>query len=123
MPATWECPSCKRRVPLSIEECRCGWLRSRVAVAPPRPTDQARGSTRRPWEVWAVMGALVLCIGWGVYLIIWPPAPSPAVGILGYVDPTPPPPSSGTPRPRVATPAPTPLPTMMPDPPQTPIPE
>jgi hypothetical protein len=64
MPATWECPSCKRRVPLSIEECRCGWLRSRVAVAPPRPTDAARGATtRRPWELWAVVAVMVVCIG------------------------------------------------------------
>jgi hypothetical protein len=100
MAATWECPSCKRRVPLSIEECRCGWLRSRVAVAPPRRTDAARGSVRRPWELWAVVAVLVVCLGWGVYLIVRPPAPSPAVGILGYVDPTPAPP-----KPRPAKPA------------------
>jgi hypothetical protein len=91
MPATWECPSCKRRVPLSVEECRCGWLRSRVAVAPPRPSEPARGTTRRSWEVWAVVAVVVVCLGWGVYVIVSPPAPSPAVGILGYVDPTPPP--------------------------------
>jgi hypothetical protein len=103
MPATWECPSCKRRVPLSIEECRCGWLRSRVAVAAPRPTDQARGAARRPWEIWAVVGVLVVCLGWGIYLIVRPPAPSPAVGILGYVDPTPPPPSTAKPRPTTTT--------------------
>ena len=103
MPATWECPSCKRRVPLSIEECRCGWLRSRVAVAAPRPTDQARGATRRPWELWAVVGVAVVCLGWGIYLIVRPPAPSPAVGILGYVDPTPPPPSTAKPRPTTTT--------------------
>jgi len=103
MPATWECPSCKRRVPLSVEECRCGWLRSRVAVAPPRPTDQARGATRRPWELWTVMAVMVVCIGWGVYLIVSPPAPSPAVGILGYVDPTPGPRQTATPRPTTTT--------------------
>jgi hypothetical protein len=102
MPATWECPSCKRRVPLSIEECRCGWLRSRVAVAAPRPTDQVRGTTRRPWELWAVVGVVVVCLGWGIYLIVRPPAPSPAVGILGYVDPTPPP-STAKPRPTTTT--------------------
>jgi len=105
MPATWECPSCKRRVPLAIEECRCGWLRSQVVVAAPRPTDQARGAARRPWEIWAVVGVVAVCLGWGIYLIVRPPAPSPAVGILGYVDPTPPPP-----RPPTATPPPTTLP-------------
>ena len=103
MPATWECPSCKRRVPLSIEECRCGWLRSRVAVAAPRPTDQARGATGRPWEIWAVVGVLVVCLGWGIYLIVRPPAPSPAVGILGYVDRPPPPPTTAKPRPTTTT--------------------
>jgi hypothetical protein len=45
------------------------------------------------------VGVVVVCLGWGIYLIVRPPAPSPAVGILGYVDPTPPPPSTAKPRP------------------------
>lgn len=94
MPATWECPSCKRRVPLSVEECRCGWLRSRLPVAAPAAGAPARGTTARPWELWAVGAVLAVCLGWGVYLIFRPPAPSPAVGILGYVDPTPRPPAT-----------------------------
>ena len=105
MPSTWECPSCKRRVPLSIEECRCGWLRSRAAIAPPRPSEPARGTTRRAWETWVVIGIVLVCLGWGAWMIVSPPAPSPAVGILGYVDPTPPPPTT---RPGAKTPAPPP---------------
>lgn len=89
MSATWECPSCKRRVPNSVEECRCGWLRSRVPIAAPRPDDLARGATRRPWEVWVAVTFGVLLLAWGVYWIVRPPAPSPATGILGYVDATP----------------------------------
>jgi hypothetical protein len=100
MATTWDCPSCKRRVPLSVEECRCGWLRSRVPIATPRPTDTARGAVKRPWELWVVLGVVVFCLGWGVYLIVRPPAPSPARGILGYVDPTPPPRVTRTPSPK-----------------------
>jgi hypothetical protein len=90
VPATWECPSCKRRVPLSVEECRCGWLRSRAPIAAPRASDPARGATRRSWEVWVGVTVAVLALAWGIYWIIRPPAPPPAQGILGFVDPGPP---------------------------------
>jgi hypothetical protein len=78
---------------MSIEECRCGWLRSRVPIAAPRASDPARGTTHRSWEIW--LGAVVaaLALAWGIYWIVRPPAPPAAQGILGYVDPTPPPPS------------------------------
>jgi hypothetical protein len=98
MSATWECPSCKRRVPNSVEECRCGWLRSRVPIAAPRPDDLVRGATRRSWEVWVAVTFGALLLVWGVYWIVRPPAPSPATGILGYVDPTPPPSPSARPK-------------------------
>ena len=98
MSATWECPSCKRRVPNSVEECRCGWLRSRVPVAAPQPGDLVRGATRRPWELWVGLAFGVLMLAWGIYLIVRPPAPSPATGILGYVDPTPAPKASARPK-------------------------
>ena len=91
MVATWECPSCKRRVPNSVEECRCGWLRSRVPIAVPRAGDLARGATRRSWEIWVGLAIAAVMLAWGVYWIFRPPAPSPAQGILGFVDPTPPP--------------------------------
>lgn len=89
MPATWDCPSCKRRVPLSVEECRCGWPRGRVPVAPPAKGDLARGATRRSWEIWVGLAVAVVALAWGIYWIVRPPAPPPAKGILGYVDPTP----------------------------------
>lgn len=98
MPATWECPSCKRRVPISVEECRCGWLRSRVPIAAPRPSDPVRGATRRGWEIWVGLGFALVLLAWGIYWIVRPPPPSPATGILGYVDPTPPPAASPSPR-------------------------
>jgi hypothetical protein len=94
MPATWECPSCKRRVPLSVEECRCGWQRSRVPIAAPRRSDPARGATQRRWEIWVGLAVAIVMLAWGIYWIVRPPAPSPATGILGFVDPTPAPPST-----------------------------
>ena len=98
MPATWECPSCKRRVPNTVEECRCGWLKSTVPISAPKASDPARGVTRRRWEIWVGVAVAVVMLAWGVYMIVRPPAPSPAKGILGYVDPTPPP--SPAPRPQ-----------------------
>ena len=47
------------------------------------PSDLARGATRRPWELWVGVAVVVVLLGWGVYLIVRPPAPSPAAGILG----------------------------------------
>jgi len=100
MPATWECPSCKRRVPLAVEECRCGWLRSRVPVAAPRPSDPVRGTARRGWETWVGLAVVVGALAWGIYWMVRPPAKPNTKGILGYVDATPPPPSTRpTPRP------------------------
>jgi hypothetical protein len=86
-------------VPNTVEECRCGWLRSRVPVAVPQPGDLARGATRRPWEIWIGVAVAVVMLAWGIYWIVRPPPPSPAKGILGYVDPTPAP-ASSSPRPK-----------------------
>jgi hypothetical protein len=98
MSSTWECPSCRRRVPNSVEECRCGWLRSRVPVAAPRSGDLARGARRPAWELWAGVALGVVLLAWGIYSIVRPPPPSPARGILGYVDPTPAPRASARPK-------------------------
>ena len=98
MSATWECPSCKRRVPNSVEECRCGWLRSRAPIAAPRPGDLARGAQRPRWELWAGVALGVVLLAWSIYSIVRPPSPSPATGILGYVDPTPMPHASARPK-------------------------
>jgi hypothetical protein len=38
-PVTWECPTCRRRVPSRISECRCGT---------PRPAGGAHASSERP---------------------------------------------------------------------------
>jgi hypothetical protein len=40
----------------------------------------------------------ILLLAWGIYWIVRPPPPSPATGILGFVDPTPAPKASARPR-------------------------
>jgi len=105
MPATWPCPSCGRRVPAQLGECRCGT---------PRPSVQAlqRSAAVRqklPRDVLALAVLLSLVVIGGLVALFFPYGRGRALNLLGVVDPRP---SRSAPAPArsPATPTPTPSP-------------
>jgi hypothetical protein len=94
MPATWLCPSCGRRVPASLQECRCGALRSSAAAV---RVAAARRRQTLPRDVLALLVVLVLVVLAGLVALFLPYGPNRLPKILGIVD---------KPRPAAATPAP-----------------
>jgi hypothetical protein len=98
MAATWLCPGCGRRVPASLEECRCGSPRPSAAAI-------ARVAGRRqklPRDVLILVVVLVLVVVGGLVALFFPYGPNKGPGLLGIVD---------KPRPLVAaTPTPQPSP-------------
>lgn len=101
MPATWECPSCHRRVPENLDECRCGMMRAVAEASQARSAIQKQGLPR---DVILWLGAMVVILLLGVLWLMRSSKPERVVPVLGYVDrpvPTPPPRSpSPSPSPR-----------------------
>src|SRR5262245_6749935 len=110
MPATWLCPSCGRRVPASLGECRCG---------SPRPSVQAleRATSSRqklPRDVLALAIVLGLVVIGGIVALFLPYGRGRALNLLGVLDRRPPQ-VTPTPTPRPAS-TPTPVPDAEPSP-------
>ena len=83
MPASaWMCPDCERRVPRTVDVCRCGheWTGSEESVSDPPPTQTAPPKPSGPPSVPTVVGsgALVLVGAVIAVLAIGRPAPSVA---------------------------------------------
>jgi hypothetical protein len=103
MPVTWECAQCHRRVPMALQECRCGAFRPQPDAParlrmPDGPDDIAgpRFSWRElPRPVVVALGVIVVStLAVLVSMFVYPPAPPPLMPLLGYMDrpaPTPPP--------------------------------
>lgn len=78
----WKCPSCDRRVPASVDTCRCGTHRSQ-AVAQVARQEIAKRRRSLPKELWlgvVVMIATLLVLAWR---IVRPPPEQPIVPLLG----------------------------------------
>jgi hypothetical protein len=98
MSTTWPCPSCKRRVPLQLLECRCGMRRPAQAMAPAMGQPQRRPAPRggsgflasnSDWG-WLLL-FVALFVGsalWG-FLVPGPPKPPPLLGVLDPPRPQP----------------------------------
>lgn len=116
MPAMWECPQCHRRVPMNVEECRCGMFRPRAAppggarragAAPGNLMENEPFSWRElPGSVKAGLAVAVLSgVGGILWLIFAPAAPLKMMPLLGYMDRPAPIPPSTTPAAPVVSPS------------------
>jgi hypothetical protein len=79
----WTCPSCKRRVPGSLESCRCGFPKAQAV----RLQVVEAQKTEIPWQVKAFLAALVVVVVIGVVELFRPAAPTKIIPLLGYMDP------------------------------------
>src|SRR5262245_48583241 len=90
----WTCPSCGRRVPRRVDECRCGFKQSDAPVeagaAPPAATSTARGSRRWP----LMMFGLLVVVGAGLFEWQAHMEPAAAAGKSTRLTTTPPPASA-----------------------------
>ena len=77
---TWLCPHCKRRVPVTLDECRCGSLRVLAVQAETREAERVR----MPWDIWAALGVMALALILGVVWIFLPAKRNPLPALLGY---------------------------------------
>ncbi len=94
----WSCPHCKRRVPGSLEECRCGFLRVLAVQAEAREVEKAR----MPWDIWAALGVMALALILGLVWIFMPAKRNPLPALLGYSAAAPSPTPTPKPRPTKA---------------------
>jgi S1-C subfamily serine protease len=82
--AAWNCPSCRRRVPRQVEECRCGFKWADLppadvtAAVPPETQSNKRG---------LILLVVGLVVGGGLMLLVLRPAP--AVNVATTNTPTP----------------------------------
>jgi hypothetical protein len=83
MPPTWLCPSCGRRVPAPLGECRCGALRSAAVVQAARM--QGR-SQKLPRDVVALLVVLVLLVVGGLVALFLPYGRGKSIRLLGTLD-------------------------------------
>jgi len=77
---SWKCPACDRRVPIRVQECRCGFQRQESDAAP--LTDPAETSARSgpSSSLFLVLGAAI-GLGMAVYIVqTKEPAPIAAQG-------------------------------------------
>jgi hypothetical protein len=82
MPATWLCPSCGRRVPAPLGECRCGTPRSSAVAA-------VRMQGRRqkiPRDVVVLLVVLGLVVVGGLVALFIPYGPGKALRLLGTLE-------------------------------------
>src|SRR6185295_814261 len=90
----WTCPSCGRRVPRRVDECRCGFKQADApgeeAVAPAAETPTPRGSSR--WSL-LTFGLLVVA-GVALFIAQSQTKPEAAAGQPPRVATTPPPDSA-----------------------------
>ncbi len=84
----WHCPSCGRRVPRRVEECRCGFRQpaDEMVIAAPVPNDQVPARGRRQLRLKTIMLlGIALLLGAGVAAVSlrswWAPAPPPAATV------------------------------------------
>jgi hypothetical protein len=105
MSTTWACPSCKRRVPLQLLECRCGMGRPARAVggqpANRAAARQALFSSNADWG-WLIL-FVVLLIGAAVWAAR-APSPEALPPLLGVLDRPRPAPSPSPTAPKTARP-------------------
>jgi len=83
MPPTWLCPSCGRRVPAQLGECRCGALRQSAAAAAVRV--RAR-SQKLPRDVIVLLVVLGLVVVGGLVALFFPYPKNRLPRLLGIVD-------------------------------------
>ena len=83
MPATWLCPSCGRRVPASLEECRCGVPRSSAAVAAVRMQGRRQ---KLPRDVVVLLVVLVLLVVGGLVVLFLPYGRGKSLRLLGTLE-------------------------------------
>src|SRR5262245_48827050 len=87
MPVTWLCPSCGRRVPESLDECRCGMQRPAAAAVARVAASRSR---KLPKDVVILMVVVGLVLVGGVVALFFPYAPTRGIRILGTIDQKPP---------------------------------
>ncbi len=90
---TWLCPNCKRRVPATLAECRCGFLQVLAVQAETRDAERVR----LPWDIWVALGVMALALILGVVWIFLPAKRNPIPALLGYSAPAPTPQPTKTP--------------------------
>ncbi|MCU0240791.1 MAG: hypothetical protein MUF51_00040 [Vicinamibacteria bacterium] len=95
MSTPWICPGCQRRVPAYATKCHCGAARpARPTPAPRRSEPLATPARQRAplgWDIWALIGVIVLVLVFAIVSLFRPYQPPRIVPLLGYVDATPPP--------------------------------
>ncbi len=93
--ATWECPSCHRRVPRRVDACHCGYTQSQAAALAATPAPPPPGTRQPlPWEIRIGLAFLALVAILGVARLFQRWQPEPIAPVLGYVDQRPPQPPS-----------------------------
>jgi len=68
-PRTWSCPICGRRVPGSLEVCRCGTARIFSEAMPSQVPAARIAIGPLPWEVKTALGAGVLLLVLGIVYV------------------------------------------------------
>lgn len=83
MPPTWLCPSCGRRVPAQLGECRCGVPRTSAVVAAVRA--RVRGQ-KLPRDVVVLLVVLGLVVVGALVALFLPYGQNKLPKLLGFVD-------------------------------------
>lgn len=85
----WHCPSCRRRVPRRVEECRCGFRQpeNEIVIAEPVPNDTMPARRRRQRRrKTALLLAIGLLVGAGLAAVplrsLWAPTAPPAAAAV-----------------------------------------
>jgi putative serine protease PepD len=80
----WDCPSCGRRVPGRIRECRCGFEQPSAEAA-----DSSGAAASRPWAAGLPLLGVGLVLGAALALYPWkqPPAPAASAAVAANARP------------------------------------